>query len=458
MRFAPTTTLFYPPTFFPMATPLVALQKPKDISVPQIEAELAAIWLSQQSDQGYLASRSATFSMVIYEPEEFQQTLAGLGFYKAAIDGTHGPETKEAIKRAQGTYGLPLTGRVDVPTLEHLREAIAEHGAQKSLNADLRGFGISDAIASHNPCRILTLCPGIDGNEPVSAKVSAYCPINKRGESSLMCCEYITLRGSKTNLQGSGELVSALMIQDLPKFTWWKATPNLEQPLFQALAAVSDCMIFDSCYFSDPETELIKLQSMVESETYVADLNWHRLSAWQELTAAAYDAPNRRSGLLDIDKVSIDYEKGNPAQAWMFLAWLASRLQWQPIGYSDKDKDGDYDVRHISFTSANHKDVIVELVGVPVTNWGEIPGDLIGVKLASIGNPKADCSTILCSETTGCMRLESGGGAQNAKTEQVMAPTDEKAEELMSQQLQSWGRDMLYEESLAMVAEILKLR
>jgi hypothetical protein len=103
-----------------MATPLVALQKPKDISVPQIEAELATIWLSQQSDQGYLASRSATFSMVIYEPEEFQQTLAGLGFYKAAIDGTHGPETKEAIKRAQGTYGLPLTGRVDVPTLENM--------------------------------------------------------------------------------------------------------------------------------------------------------------------------------------------------------------------------------------------------------------------------------------------------------------------------------------------------
>lgn len=140
----------------------------------------------------------------------------------------------------------------------------------------------------------------------------------------------------------------------------------------------------------------------------------------------------------------------------MFLAWLASRLQWNAHRYTYKD--GDYDIREIHFTSANQKEVIVELVGVPVTDWGEVPGDLIGVKLASIGNPKADCSTILCSETTGCMRLESGGGAQNAKTEQVMAPTDEKAEELMSQQLQSWGRDMLYEESLAMVAEILKLR
>jgi glucose-6-phosphate dehydrogenase assembly protein OpcA len=457
MRFAPTPPLCsFNTTRHPMATPLVALQKPKDISVAQIEAELATIWRSQQTDQGSLASRSATFSMVIYEPEEFQQTLAGLGFYKAAIDGSHGPQTKAAIKLAQGTYGLTMTGRVDIPTLEHLREAVAEHGTQKITNADLRGFGISDAIASQNPCRILTLCPGLDGNEPLSAQVSAYCPINKRGESSLMCCEYVTLRGSKANLQSAGEMVTSLLIQDLPKFTWWKATPNQEQPLFQALAAVSDCMIFDSCYFSDPEMEFRKLQDMVDRETYVADLNWHRLSAWQELTAAAYDAPNRRSGLLDIDRVSIDYEKGNPAQGWMFLAWLASRLQWSAHSYSFTD--GDYDIREISFTASNHKEVIVELVGVPVSDWGEIPGDLIGVKLASVSNPKADCSTILCSETTGCMRLESGGGAQNAKTEQVMAPTDEKAEELMSQQLQSWGRDMLYEESLAMIVQILKLR
>ncbi|HAO13123.1 MAG TPA: oxidoreductase, partial [Planktothrix sp. UBA8407] len=61
-----------------MTTPLVALQKPKDISLSQIEAELSSIWLSQNIGNGKtsaIATRAATFSMVVYEPEEFQQLL-----------------------------------------------------------------------------------------------------------------------------------------------------------------------------------------------------------------------------------------------------------------------------------------------------------------------------------------------------------------------------------------------
>jgi glucose-6-phosphate dehydrogenase assembly protein OpcA len=54
--------------------------------------------------------------------------------------------------------------------------------------------------------------------------------------------------------------------------------------------------------------------------------------------------------------------------------------------------------------------------------------------------------------------MESGGSAQNCRTEQVTPLTDQKAEYLLGQQLQRWGRDMLYEESLSVTTEILKLR
>jgi hypothetical protein len=87
-----------------MNTPLVALQKPKDISLSEIEAELNGIWLSQNTGGGKtatVASRAATFSMVVYEPEEFQQSLAGLSFYKEAIDGIIGIHTRDAIREAQ---------------------------------------------------------------------------------------------------------------------------------------------------------------------------------------------------------------------------------------------------------------------------------------------------------------------------------------------------------------------
>ena len=438
-----------------MTTPIVALQKPKDISLDEIEAELTSIWHTQGN--GGTATRATTFSMVVYEPEEFQQLLAALGFYDGAIDGIHGPLTKSAVREAQASYGLRITGRVDPETLARLREEMAKAPSdrKKASNLNLRGFSVSDAIADQNPCRIITLCPVLGTkDEGVTAQVSAYCPIQKSG-SNLICCEYITLRGTKDALQRVGGLVKSLMIPDLPKLVWWKATPNPEQELFKDLAASCNCMIFDSCYFSDPEAEFLRMQKLLDEETFIADLNWHRISAWQELTAAAFDPPERRADLAEVDQVAIDYEKGNPAQALMFLGWIASRLGWDPVAYIDEG--GDYDLKKVKFEGSNQRSVEVELAAIPTADWGEIPGDLVGIRLTST-NTQADCCTILCSETTGCMHMEAGGSAQSCRTEQVAPMSDERAEFLMARQLQRWGRDMLYEESLAVTAKILQLR
>ncbi|MDJ0518924.1 MAG: glucose-6-phosphate dehydrogenase assembly protein OpcA [Trichodesmium sp. MO_231.B1] len=440
-----------------MSTTLVALQQPKDISLGEIEAELNKIWLSQSGGKATpIATRAATFSMVVYEPEEFQQLLAGLGFYQGEIDGINGTAAREAIKEAQKTYGLPITGRVDSETLAKLRsEWAAKSPEDKQFsNFDVRGFSMSEVIAAQNPCRVITMCPTFGEDTGVTAQVSAYCPVQKK-QSSLICCEYITLRGTKEALERVSDIVTSLMIPDLPKFVWWKATPNPEQELFRRLCKTSNCIIVDSSYFSDPESEFLKMQELIEDQTYIADLNWHRLSAWQELTAATFDPPERRAALGEIDTITLDYEKGNVSQALMFLGWFASRLDWQPTTYTEIG--GDYDIIHIKFTTPNDREILAELAAIPTADYGEIPGDLVGLRLGS-SNPNADCCTILCSETTGCMRLEAGGSAQSCHTEQVSALSDQKAEYLMAQQLQRWGREVLYEESLAITAEILKLR
>ncbi|MBW4521687.1 MAG: glucose-6-phosphate dehydrogenase assembly protein OpcA [Scytolyngbya sp. HA4215-MV1] len=440
-------------------TPLVALQRPKDISLDEIEAELNSIWYSQSGDRATpVAKRASTFSMVVYEPEEFQQLLAALGFYDGPIDGIHGPLTKGAVQAAQKAYGLITTGRVDPITLERLRSEFAKQPLERTQisNPNLRGFSMSDAIAVQNPCRIITLCPTLGKDEGVTAQVSAYCPVQKSGDSgNLICCEYITLRGTKAALNRVGELVTSLMIPDLPRFVWWKATPNPEQELFKTLAEFCHCLILDSCYFSDPESEFIKIHSLIDDESYIADLNWHRLSPWQELMAAAFDPPERRAALCEVDRIAIDYEKGNAAQALMYLGWIASRLNWQPIEYIETG--GDYDLKHVKFKSPNQREIEAELAAIPTADWGEILGDLVGIRVTST-NLQADCCTILCSESTGCMRMEAGGSAQACRTEQVSALSDQKAEFLLSQQLQRWGHDVLYEESLAVVVDILKLR
>jgi len=124
-----------------MTTPIFALQQPKDISLGEIEEELSKIWLSQNQGKAVpIATRAATFSIVVYEPEEFQQLLGFLGFYDGPIDGIYGPQTRNAVKEAQKTYHLTITGRVDPKTLAKLRGEFAKQpkGHQKATNKNIK--------------------------------------------------------------------------------------------------------------------------------------------------------------------------------------------------------------------------------------------------------------------------------------------------------------------------------
>lgn len=446
--------------------PLVSLQSPKDVSIDEIENELRQMWQSYNAgEEGLMASRAATFTFIVYEPEETQQLLAALGFYQGPVDGIAGPRTLAAVKAAQKAYHFEVTGKPSDHLLQKLREEYRkakESGNPTAENEtaalqyapDLEGSGIADAIAASNPCRIITLCPIVGEDEGVKAQVSAYCPIQKQNKSSLVCCEYITLTGTAEALERINGMVSALMIAELPKFLWWKATPEPEYGLFKRLIDECDSVILDSSTFSDPETDLQRVQSFLQMETPVADLNWRRLASWQELTAEAFDPPERRSVLSEVDQVTIDYEKGNTAQAMMFLGWLGSRLNWRPITYLYEG--GDYDIRRVKFIrDEDQREIEAELAAIPTADWGDVPGDLISLRLTST-NLNADCCTVLCSQTTGCMRMEAGGGAQSCRIQQVTPMFDQKTEQLLSKQLRRWGRDLLYEESMRVTTEILQ--
>ncbi|MEL6927495.1 MAG: glucose-6-phosphate dehydrogenase assembly protein OpcA [Cyanobacteria bacterium J06600_6] len=448
-----------------MASPIVSLQAPKDVSIDEIEAELRSLWQSQGADEdGAAVTRAATFSLIVYEPDGTQNLLASLGFYTGPIDGIAGPRTKAAIEAAQKAYSMEVSGKSNQELLTKLQQEFVVAKEKDKLTPENKTAAVSytpdssgitaDVIAAANPCRIITLCPILGEDTGVTAQVSAYCPIDKKANNTLICCEYITLSGTAEALDRIGGIIAELAIADLPKFIWWKATPTPELPLFKRLVSSSDTVIFDSSSFSEPEACLQTLAELLQQDTALADINWRRLAPWQELAAAAFDPPERRSAIFEVDRVTIDYEKGNESQALMFLGWLASRLKWTPTEY--QIEGGDYDIRRVKFTDEKQRTIEAELAGLPTADWGEIPGDLVSLKLTST-NENADCCTVLCSSTTGCMRMEAGGGAQACYIEQVTPLFDQKSEELLGQQLQRWGREMLYEESMVISAQILKL-
>jgi glucose-6-phosphate dehydrogenase assembly protein OpcA len=447
------------------APTVFSLQAPKDVSLTDIENELREIWQSYGigGEDGTLpaATRATTFTLIVYEPEETQLLLASLKLYNGPIDGILGPQTVSALKEFQKAHKLTETGKPTPETLAVLREEVAKaKGGDEGSNTTNYSAGsvgprIADEIALRNPCRIINLSPISGEDEGVKVQVSAYCPIQKQASSALVCCEYITLTGTPAALERIGGMIPELLIGGLPKFLWWKATPDPNNILFKRLSAVCNNVIVDSCDFNDIDTDVASMQELVEAGVPLADLNWRRLSGWQELTAEAYDAPQRREALIDVDRVNIDYEKGNPAQALLFLGWLASRLNWLPVTL--EKENGDYDITHIRLVAQNQRQIEVELAGVPVADVGDVAGDLIALRLNST-NPKANCGTVICSETGGCMRMETHGGAQETGVyQQISSLNEQKAETLLSQQVQRWGREALFEESLALTAQILKL-
>jgi glucose-6-phosphate dehydrogenase assembly protein OpcA len=444
---------------------LIALQAPTDVSLEAVNAELNKLWTNDAhlEDDAILSgvTRAATFSLIVYEPSEVQQLLAELGYYTGPVDGIGGPRTKAAIQAAQSKFGLDTDGRSSAELLHKLLEQRTAQRSQSnsdiiptmSYALDAGGAGMADEVARQNPCRIIALCPVSESTGGVRAQVSAYCPVQKNGGSSLICCEYITLKGTDTELAEVCGFIQSLVIGDLPKFLWWKAIPEWDQELFRKLATFCNLTIVDSSTFADTATALLNIHSLHQKGINVSDLNWRRLSAWQELTAEAFDPPSRRAALAEVDRFVLDHEAGNSAQAFLFLGWLASRLKWHPVSHTEDG--GDYNLRRIQFTNDEQRSIEAELAAIPMADAGDVIGDLIDFKLSST-NLEADCCTIICSETRGCMRMEAGGGAQSCRVQHVTPLADHSAELLMSQQLRRWGRDVLFEESLALVAQILQ--
>jgi glucose-6-phosphate dehydrogenase assembly protein OpcA len=446
------------------SAPVVSLRAPKDVSVAEIENELSQIWKEYQPDNqaqdAIVATQANTFTFIVYEPEPTQHMLAVLGFYDGPIDGIFGPAQITGIKAAQESYKLPVTGKLDRDTMSRIQAAYHDrittthdtHALAVEKDVDNRGYVVTDAVANTNPRRIITVCPIVSEDTGVGAQVSVYCPMKKQYLHSLVCSEYITLRGTPDALERNGESIANLAVSDLPRFLWWKDTPAPTKPLFKQLAHQAHSVIFDSADFTTSENDLAQICTILSEGMPVIDLNWRRISGWQELTAEAFDPPARRKDITEIDRVDINYELGNPAQAIMFLGWLSSRLQWQPTSYTHSG--GDYDLREIDFVAPDGRKIHTELAGMPTADSGEIPGDIMGVRLTST-NLKANCSTVLCSEVAGCMQMETRGGTQSARVEEVTSLAERSAEDLLAEYLQRWGRDLLYEESMTVVAQIL---
>ena len=413
-----------------MSTQLT-LQAPLVLPPAEVPGYLERLW----SEELGSSHGAATFTLVVWEGSWLEQQLVRCGRLDGPITGLLNETVLEAARAAAINCGLPLS---TAPMDPQLAWAIGNLGGDHHAD-DLRGQFVEGAISAHMPRRLITLAPTLDGAKPLETLVAAYCPLPEEGAGGDACGDVVVLRGGTGSLRENLDLVQPLISPELPCWVWWNSSLDEAPEVMAALASGNRRLVVDSS-LGDPRRCLDLLVARVGAGQPINDLNWMRLRSWRESLAMVFDPPSRRDALNHVVQLDLDVEGDNPVKGLLLAAWLADRLGWHLTATYAVDGDGSGQGIGAEFERTDGQTVRFRQMPVPVGVPKTHPGAMVGLRLICQSSQGAPLCVILCSESGGCMRLESGGMASMELAEEVV-PLPNESEEMEMARLLSGGHD-----------------
>src|SRR5207244_8312601 len=137
------------------------------------------------------------------------------------------------------------------------------------------------------------------------------------GVERSVCSEVVELRLHGQRAKAPASVVEPLLISDLPVFLRWRGEPPWDSAELGQLVGIVDRLIVDSTEWEDlpyPYRRLVELFPRVAA----SDIAWARTSRWRTLLASLWP------GIADVRRIRVH---GTPAQAYLLLGWLRSRLE-----------------------------------------------------------------------------------------------------------------------------------
>ena len=406
----------------------LTLAAPLDVPPAEVPPYLERLW--NQELEG--SSGAATFTLIVWEPSWLEQQLVRLGRVDGPIRGLDRDDVLEAARQAISECGLPFsTAPMDPRLAWKLGGLTGDHIVQ-----DQRGEFIDGAISAHMPRRLITLAPTLQAGLPLETRVAAFCPLSEeRLGTTGACGDVIVLRGGLGAIQQQLPLIQTLAGDDLPCWVWWNSSLDEPHDMLSSLALPSRRLVVDTS-LGKPRRCLTVLVDRIQTGQAVNDLNWLRLRSWRESLAMVFDPPSRREALAHVAQLDIDVEGDNPVKGLLLAAWLADRLGWHLVASRDQEEGG----IAAEFQRNDGGTVPFRLVQVPMGHPKAHPGAIVGLRLICQPPQEAALCVILCSESGGCMRLESGGMAAMQLIEEVV-PLPEESEEMELARLLGGGHD-----------------
>jgi len=333
-------------------------------------------------------------------------------------------------------------------------------------------------ITAQMPVRAIALVPGpaAPGSAPLDVSLS----ITQRDASGNPAHgEEILLLAYDDVVRHLPGAVLPLILSGLPSFLWWAGEPPWRTELLEALVDGCDRLIVDASEAAQAERALTGLADLMrrkKSSCAISDLNWARQAPWRELVAQFFDDPGIAPYLFGIDRVTVEYAAGaeggplNPAQAYLFVGWLASRLGWQAHGTFHGH--GIDSARQHLLTSGQGRNITLELnarYGVAILPWLEIqapadapqaeppravgPGALMSIHMHSTVGGKT--ATFAVAREADLYHASTLCRAECAPPSQTVDLTMRGETQTLIEQLQILGHDGVYEDALALAARLI---
>jgi len=335
---------------------------------------------------------------------------------------------------------------------------VVDAAAADRVVHSLTGLGV------RHPSRAIVLVPDPGSAGPsLDARISTHCNAPSGG-GDRVCYEEVvlTVRGeAAAHLNG---VVAPLLIHDLPTHVWWPGDPPFGDPVFDQLVDMGDRLIIDSADFSDLLIGLRRLMSL-RRRSGIGDLSWERLGWWQELTAQFFDAPRFRRYLPNLSRLRMRYavapagskrhdedEEVAPGtaaplvQPLLYAGWIATRLGWRRHATVAPLADGAFSLR------LEGKHEMVDLEIAPVETDDARPGDLMSIRLRSLGETGAAEFIIDREADDAVVATNADGMTALLRRVRMESPREH---ELLSAQLTTNVAESVYEDALRAAAILL---
>ncbi|MDQ2807553.1 MAG: glucose-6-phosphate dehydrogenase assembly protein OpcA [Chloroflexota bacterium] len=325
-----------------------------------------------------------------------------------------------------------------------------------------------DHIVRRHPCRTIMIAnrsgesaaPSTTATPAagdLEAHLSAHCHTADAGGKQI-CCEQITVSAySAAALGRVSNLALNLLITDLPVFLWCASGTMFNNVVLKHLEDSIDRLILDSATFTDPLVGLLGMARSVDpafrdpdAGRYApGDLNWGRLTGLREATAGLFDDPTLLPSLGRIGSIEIQYaapiedQAANPIQAFLYAAWLASRLQWEfHSGSAGRGGVGDL------VLTVRQSVRSIPIVLRATTGSAACPGEVRTVRLTTNDASPLTMTLDLTSDAMYLDCLVEGDGQEQVTRKVRYTAADEVA--LLDTELEQFGHDEIYEQTLIM--------